>query len=248
LLSTNHVAISQSSLINFPDSFKTSTKFYSPSNQPYTKSPFWGIISLGQSFDSLLTWPVRSSAYQYEKERVNAFKKSEENGLVLIVDTSQSVDCYEYIFWVKKEKQFYPDNRITFIENDIRTSISAKEIGQILFKGHPVYILNVSDTIMRLKHRRHNLPIIQEALDRDGQWKDIELLFKFPTGTIVSDVGFSPLGPGQMLVTSLYQYKGDFQTLLRAKIIVDGKIFRSAPFKGSINHSQITNAKSFRFN
>jgi len=248
LLLSSAFVFCQPSLINFPDSFKTSSRYYSPNNKPYTKSPFWGIVSLGQPFDSLRTLPERFSTYEYNRERVQAVNNSTEKSLLLIVDTSQSIDCYEYISWVANEKQFYPDSQVRFIERGIPGSINSKDNGQILFKGFPVYILNASDTLIRLRHRKYNIPLIQEALDTDGQWKEIEFIFKYSPGIRVSNAGLSVLKPGQMLVTSLYQYKGDFQTLLRAKIVVEGEVITSAPFKGSINRLQLTNTKEFRFN
>jgi hypothetical protein len=206
----------------------------------------WGIVSIGQPYDSLILWP---GIAQYEKnvDKIQSYKAATSEKIIVLVDTTQDLDCYEYVFWLEQGKEYYPDKKVWFTENDIVGSISAESIPQIIFKGFPVYILNVSDTTVKLWHQKYRVPLIQEALDVDGKWKPIELIYKPPPTAPLRDYGYSTLKPGQMLVSSIYQYKGNLKTLLRVKIILDGKEYFSSPFNGSIDRSQITNNKPFRF-
>lgn len=238
----------QVSFVNFPDSFKTSCKHYSPIHKPVSKSAMWGIISIGQPYDSLILWPS-TPVYDPNKFVLDKYKDSIKPSFVIIVDTSQDLDCYEYFFWIEKDKKYYPDQEIGYIENEQQRQFNAKTTNQAIFKGYPVYLVNLSDTTIRIRHRKYQVPLVQEALDTDGLWKPIETLFSLPPGVKVTNYsGISPLKSGEMMVSSIYNYKGQFQTMLRVKIMIEKTPYYSQPFKGSINHSQLTSKKTYKFN
>lgn len=247
-LTTSVLCKGQISIVSFPNSSKTSEKYYSPVHKPVSKSHMWGLISLGQSYDSLILWPS-TSTYSPNKSELKKLRDSMLPAFLIIVDTSQTLDCYEYFFWVDKDKKYYPDKEIGYIENGVKQTFSAKTTSQTLFKGYPVYLVNLSDSVIRIRHRKYQIPLIQEALDSNGLWKPIETLFSLPPGVTVTNYsGISPLKPGELITSSIFNYKGDFQTMLRVKIIVDKTTYYSKPFLGSINYSQLTSKREYRFN
>ncbi|RXK57768.1 hypothetical protein ESA94_19810 [Lacibacter luteus] len=237
----------QSISVNFPDSFKTSSKYYSPVNKPISKSAMWGVISIGQPYDSLILWPSIPLYYPNES-LLSKLRDSIHSNFIIIVDTVQNLDCYEYFFWIKNDKKYYPERRVGYIEKDRYTTMDAKNTNQAIFKGYSVYLINLSDTAVTIRHRKYNVPIVQEAIDSTGSWKPIETLFSpLQISVPANYYGVTPLKPGEILVSSIYNYKGDFQTLLRVKITINGTTYHSKSFQGSINYSQITSIKTYKF-
>lgn len=237
----------QVSLVNFPDSCKTSSLYYSPIDKPISKSAMWGVLSVGQPFDSIC-WP-NHPVYDPDMELLHQFHKPGQPGILVIVDTQQKIDCYEYVFWYEKGHQYYPDKKVGYFEEGKYKFLDAAKTNQVQFIGYPVYLVNVWDTTVRVVHRKYSFPLVQEAMDKNGKWKPIEALFQLPPGAVVTGYyGFTNLKPGEMIISSIYNYKGPYQTMLRVKIMIDGKAYYSQPFRGSINYSQITSTKTYKFN
>ena len=208
----------------------------------------WGVLSVGQPFDSLLSWPS-NPLYNPDKAILNRIHKSDQKGFVILVDTQQNVDCNEYFFWIEKDKKYYPEAKVEYYEDGKHKVFDAKKTGQVAFSGFPVYLINLTDTTIKLTHRKYSVPLIQEALDTDGRWKPIETLFKLPAGVVMTNYyGLTVLKPGEMIVSGIYNYRGQYKTMLRVKILINGKTYYSEPFQGSINYSQIRSTKTYKFN
>ena len=237
----------QHTFVQFPDSLNTSTKYYSPSFKPIAKPAFWGILTIGQPLDSLDLDPYYKLRPQYKVDDAIKNKYSKNNGLSIVLDTVQEVNCTEYIFYSKKNRKYYPANKVFFTEGDETKSVKATAIKEISFKGIPVCIANLSDTEIAVKHPKYRINIIQEALDKDNEWKPIESLFKAPKSAS-SSLTVHTLKPGQFILTAVYKYKGDFQTQLRLKLISGNKVYYSNPYHGTINYLQISNTKNFELN
>lgn len=99
----------------------------------------------------------------------------------------------------------------------------------------PLFIINVSDSIVGVMALMGAIPAIQEALDRDGIWKPIEW-WEFPRCGNSYEV--FDLAPGELIVTRVYRYTGSFATLLRVKVYTGNAVLASAPFPGRIDPGQ----------
>lgn len=189
------------------------------------------------------------SAIQSQRNDFKSIHQSNLESVVILVDTQQNVDVDEYIFWIEKDKKYYPEAKVGYFEDGKHKFFDAKKTGQVAFSGFPVYIINLTDTSVRVRHRKYSVPLIQEALDTDGKWKPIETLYKLPDGVVVTNYyGLTVLKPGEMIVSGIYNYRGEYKTILRVKIIINGKSYYSIPFQGSINHSQIISTMTYKFN
>lgn len=237
----------QHSFIKLPDTLNKSAKYYSPTFRPICKPLFRGILTIGQPLDSLDLEPYYKIQPPYKLEDTIKKLYSKNDGLSIVFDTLQEADCAEYVFFSKKNKKYYPANRITFYENGQLKSINASASSQIEFKGTPVCIINLTNEEITVKHPKYRLELVQEALDKNNEWKQIETIFKTPKST-TSYMTVHTLKPGQFILTAIYKYKGDFKTQLRLKLISDNKIYYSQPFSGTINYSQITSTKDFELN
>ena len=237
----------QNSFVKLPDSLNSSTKYYSPSFRPICKPSFWGILTIGQPFDSLDLEPYYKIQPPYKLEDTIKKHYSKNEGLSVVFDTLQEADCKEYVFYSKKKKKYYPANRISFYENGQLKSIKAASFTEIAFKGIPVYIINLTNVEITVKHPKYRLELVQEALDKDNEWKRIETVFKAPKAAS-SSMTVHTLKPGQFILTTIYKYKGDFKTQLRLKLISGDKLYYSQPFNGTINSSQIMATKDFELN
>ena len=95
----------QNSFVKLPDSLNSSTKYYSPSFRPICKPSFWGILTIGQPFDSLDLEPYYKIQPPYKLEDTIKKHYSKNEGLSVVFDTLQEADCKEYVFYSKKKKK-----------------------------------------------------------------------------------------------------------------------------------------------
>lgn len=200
----------QYSLVKFPDSIKSSNKYYSPAAAQITCTWYWGILTIGQPFDSLTWDPYYKTQPAYTIDPILQSQHQKGDDVTLLIDTIQEVDYYN--------------------------CFSSKEEAKSAFKGLPVYITNLSEREITIKHPKYRLNVIQEALDKEGKWAPIEAL---PASNTVIPLTVHTLKRGQFIVSVIFKYRGDFPTLLRLKLTSGDKIYYSNPFKGSINYSQI---------
>jgi len=141
--------------------------------------------------------------------------------LEVFVDTSSSM-----------RMPFYPD-----IPEDLPGSQASEwmDKNKKIVSGYPVYIRNLTNEITSIPVTGVATEIIQEAKDENGNWRPIE----FWLG------GFCGLGtwsyilkPGYFIITSVYQYHGEFKTEMRIKFRTMNNIYYSNTFHGQINKSQ----------
>jgi hypothetical protein len=105
-----------------------------------------------------------------------------------------------------------------------------------LFEGYPVLIENLTDSIANIETKEGWIYIIQEAKDQDGMWRPIEYIdYRAVCG---NSFGNSKLLPGEYLISKVYRYQGEFQTMLRLRFSTYKEVYFSNEFPGSINLSQ----------
>ncbi|SFQ83354.1 hypothetical protein [Hymenobacter arizonensis] len=99
----------------------------------------------------------------------------------------------------------------------------------------PVYVANTSRHRKLLYGKDRWVFAIQEAKDRNGQWRPIE-----SKGPDFCGNGrwVLKLRPGQMGVFLMDKYSGAYQTLLRVRLQNGDSRYVSAPYKGQIDERQ----------
>ena len=105
-------SVGQITLVHFPDSLSTSSKYYSPTYYPVAKPAFWGILTIGQPLDSLDFEPYYKVQPKYQIADTIKFNFNNQ-GLAIIFDTMQEVDCIEYVYQSKENGNYYPSNKVS---------------------------------------------------------------------------------------------------------------------------------------
>lgn len=132
------------------------------------------------------------------------------DGLELLVDYHQPVAYQRAVS--PEERAHYPAQRVL-----------------------PVYVVNTTVQTKLLAGKDHHLFAIQEAQDRQGQWRPIE------------SRGFDFCGNGRWLVKLhpqqcalflVQQYQGSFATRLRVRLQNGESRYVSAPYPGQISEQQ----------
>ena len=102
-------------------------------------------------------------------------------------------------------------------------------------RTYPVYLANSTPRTKLLYGKNSWVFAIQEAKDRDGQWRPIESKgFDF----CGNGHWIMKIRAGQMAVFLMDKYQGTFNTLLRVRLQNGESRYISAPFAGKINESQ----------
>jgi hypothetical protein len=127
-------------------------------------------------------------------------------------------------------------------EDSLRLKIEIENIENYkkYVKAIPIYIVNHLKKSILISEQDGELFLIQEALDKNGVWQPIEFYSYSSCG---NSFGEYVLRSNYYLMTTVYKYKGNFETLLRIKIASGNFITYSKPFKGSINLSQFKKVK-----
>lgn len=99
------------------------------------------------------------------------------------------------------------------------------------------YLVNTTDTTFNAKRQDGSLIMIQEAKNKDGEWQPIEHWIYSGCGNSY----FNPLAlePNSFAEVGIIQYTGSFETQLRLKLKYGTEVLYSAPFRGSIDPSQM---------
>jgi hypothetical protein len=100
----------------------------------------------------------------------------------------------------------------------------------ILNQSYAVAVVNTTRDTLNIGYGTH-LPIILEALDKQGAWKPVEEPFVYFCGT---GLGTLFLPPGEIVITSAPVFTGEYNTKLRLRY---DRIV-SQTYTGSINLSQ----------
>lgn len=114
--------------------------------------------------------------------------------------------------------------------------ISKRKRKPIYAKGLPLIIENTSKTdTLSIPLYRGKAVIVQEALNQDKEWKEIEYLTKEKLGYYQYNIF-----PEEFIYTKIPLYDGDFKTKLRVKMVLnDSTTIYSNTFKGFVSKRQI---------
>jgi len=98
------------------------------------------------------------------------------------------------------------------------------------------YLINTTDSTFNASRQDMSLIMIQEALDKDGNWQPIEYWVYSGCGNSY----FYPLEliPNTCVLVPIIKYTGDYETKIRLKFKYDKKVIYSTSFNGSIQKSQ----------
>lgn len=99
----------------------------------------------------------------------------------------------------------------------------------------PVSIINLGKSTIWLVQQDLKIQMIQEAKDRNGNWKPIEFWNYSRCG---HSYGNLILKSNEIAIFKVLRYSGDFQTEIRLKIKSGKYTYYSDPFNGSVNQSQ----------
>lgn len=163
--------------------------------------------------------------------------------LKIIIDTSANFYSkgfdYERRRWIasiEKEKgNVIVESSPTFIKyfNDI-DSLRKKTL-----QAHKVLIYNQGRDNAYISTGSSKFPMIQEALDANGEWKPIEFQFR----DLIAECGvpygfFYDIAPRHYAIVMTKKYHGDFKTKIRVKLKSENQIYYSNEVTGFINRSQ----------
>lgn len=194
------------------------------------------ISALSQSIDTLkIVSTNKMLKGNNTVSTVESFDSSTDSSIVITVhqDTiAKDFKCYY---------QFASPDRNTFWSND---SIRIKfEFEQYLTNGYEVSsknqlvaaLKNSSSTVIRLDTYDGEVSMIQEAVNKKGEWQPIEFYS-------YGDCGFGhhiiSIQKGEQVRILTTRYSGDFKTRMRLKLLTRNGVFYSDEFDGQINQSQ----------
>lgn len=124
---------------------------------------------------------------------------------------------------------------------------SENEINLILEKGkenqYSIYILNRTTDSLVISKQDWSLYLIQEAKDKNGEWKPIEYWQYASCGNSYLS---NKLEPNGILKTESIAYNGNFKTEIRFKLLNEKKIYYSNYIIGRINESQFKIPKDIK--
>lgn len=106
-----------------------------------------------------------------------------------------------------------------------------------------IYIKNVSKDTLILKCQDSKLYIIQEAKNKDGDWKPIEYWSYSWCGN--SDFG-KAIAPEHIIRTKSKCYSGSYETEIRFKLLSDNKVYYSNVLNGTIEFSLFNNSTALK--
>lgn len=227
------------------DTTEVATFYFSPTEMQSAINHVGTLQKLSESAD--LTTSYRKFNYYSESssdlvERKNNSKKK-YYGFSIFVDTTREIS-------MEKPSDYFP-----FIPPDIEYKSFKEDSSALRYaiefelwktnktyvKALPVYMVNQTKKSLFISEQDAQLILIQEAKNKHGKWQPIEY-FRF--SSCGNSYGDYILRPNYYLMTKVYKYKGEFETLLRIKMISDTNTVYSKPFKGSVNLSQFKIVKT----
>lgn len=230
------------------DTLKRAEHYYSPFMMTTPQTYIEAVRKIGENIDVNDTI-TREKFFIDDYNFTDTSYKSLQNheGLKLFVDHSKlvSVDIYKWAFppfifeeFLEAEK---PKSKKQKLIDSIvyQAKLKTWKDNQTTVKGYPVYIVNLTNKTIRVEEQDGRLMIIQEAKDKNGNWRPIEFWQYSSCGNSYGGVA---LKPNSYIFTKIVVFRGEFETTLRLKMLNDTIVYYSEPFKGSINLTQLDTA------
>lgn len=144
----------------------------------------------------------------YIKREKNSFKNAFEGKVSIFVDTTQKIKFSKIVYHTNSSNtfDFFYANPVILTNNDL----------QDVQIGYGYYI-----------------PLIMQAQNEKGEWKDIESYYAADCGTCLSMIYFKP---NEITVTTSVIYDGNYETKLRLRL---GENNFSNVFTGKISRLQL---------
>lgn len=230
------------------DTLKHAEHYYSPLMMATPKTYIEAVRKIGENIDVNDT-TTRENVFIDDFNGSDTLYKSlrEHDGLKLLVDNTKlvSVNLYQWAFppfifedFLDGEK---PKSKKQKLIDSIvyQAKLKTWKDNQTMVKGYPVYIVNPTYKTIRVEEQDGRLMIIQEAKDKNGNWRPIEF---WQFSSCGNSYGGVALKPNSYIFTKIVAYRGEFETTLRLKMLNDTLVYYSEPFKGSINLTQLDTA------
>lgn len=159
----------------------------------------------------------------------DSIEYSESSNLELVVDPNQT---FTSKFWEITPIEAF----LTYLDEN------GKEIPKKPYQAPydqvlklPVFIFNNTDSAQIIEHHDGRLVMIQEALNKKGNWVGIEY---FEYSGCGNSFGYNLIPKDQFMLFGINKYKGNYKTKLRVRLISNGKTLISNEFDGYINENQ----------
>jgi hypothetical protein len=130
------------------------------------------------------------------------------------------------------------------------SNISEQQLGAwldshiVTVAAFPVYVINRSTKSSSIRFfDGGNSDMIQEAKDKNGNWRPIEYL---TYGWCGNGHGDFLIPPDSYYIIAACKYSGDFKTELRVRMQKGDKVYYSNSYKGQINLSQLEMSEKLR--
>ncbi len=171
-----------------------------------------------------------------------------KSGLEILVDPVQQLSLKQTVLRFTEYAALQGDKT-----NSIQTKKNYEEWlkqPHSLFEAMPVFVVNNTTDTAFLDYQDLKAFMIQEAMDEEGKWKPIEYWQYSGCGNSYHETAILP---HHFIVIKIIRYTGNFETLLRVKLLNGKKVFYSNTFKGFINKGQFapeawTNNTNFIYN
>jgi len=216
----------QLALVKFPDSSYFKETYLTPRSKTVATPSFYGILTIGQPYDSL-DWEsfYKKQPYYIVPDSISAI--ASPTSLTVLYDTSQKVECIAYRS-LKKTKWQY------FFSSKLKSTFRNADPYKVPVTGMPIYILNLTDSNITIRHPKYRLNIIQEALNDRNEWVEIESLPKPKEGSYIPQSEHT-IKKGQYVLSVVPVYKGSIKAKLRLKVVSGAYIYYSNSYDGQIN-------------
>jgi hypothetical protein len=227
------------------DTLKPAEHYYSPAVMTTPQTYVEAVWKFGENIDVNET-TTSENVFIDDFNGSDILYKSlrEHDGLKLLVDNTKlvSVNLYQWAFPpflfedIPNDERPKSQNQIIIDSLVYQAKLKTWKDNQTMVKGYPVYIVNPTNKTIRVEEQDGRLMIIQEAKDKNGNWKPIEF---WQFSSCGNSYGGIALKPNSYIFTKIIAYRGEFETTLRLKMLNDTILYYSEPFKGSINLSQM---------
>lgn len=230
------------------ETLKLAEHYYSPAGMTTPQTYVEAVRKFGENIDVNDT-TTRENVFIDDFNGSDTLYKSlrEHDGLKLLVDNTKlvSVNLYQwafppFIFEELLEAEKPKSKKQKLIDSVVyQAKLKTWKDNQTMVKGYPVYIVNPTNKTIRVEEQDGRLMIIQEAKDKNGNWRPIEF---WQFSSCGNSYGGVALKPNSYIFTKIVAYRGEFETTLRLKMLNDTLVYYSEPFKGSINLTQLDTA------
>lgn len=145
------------------------------------------------------------------------------------------------------DQDFVPSSELKAKIND--QNKTENEINLILEKTeenqYSIYVLNKTIDSLSISKQDWSLYLIQEAKNKNGEWKPIEY---WQYATCGNSYLSNKLEPNGILKTKSIAYNGNFETKIRFKLLNNNHVYYSNPVIGLVNLSQFLIPKNITRN